>query len=351
MVPIGPTMSKQWGEGTVVVPAPREVDAIMKSVPSGKLITIQEIRAIVAERHGATIGCPLTVGIFAWIAAHAAEDDHQSQAARGDALLADAQIRRLFEREVSRRRPGPQGEARGRRPRWSQRGKRSPWRITSSSGRLPTRPIDAGVRGGILAISPGAIHTARPGSGQYIGLSAGLARTIGRAVSLASAALRRTRVESARSRSPVPGRELAHAKAASLAPATSQRPRSSAATRWSRSRARSSASRDRSTGRSSSLSAMAGQTHELITALVVIRGRADLSPHRCDQAADAPALARGDRALRDGRPTARLCRQLQAGVARDRPLRENRVDDHTAITGLPLIALVTILRELGYEIP
>ena len=74
VVPIGPTMSKQWGEGTVVVPAPREVDAIMKSVPSGKLITIQEIRAIVAERHGATIGCPLTVGIFAWIAAHASAE-------------------------------------------------------------------------------------------------------------------------------------------------------------------------------------------------------------------------------------------------------------------------------------
>jgi hypothetical protein len=75
VVPIGPTMSKQWGEGTVVVPAPREVDAIMKSVPEGKLITIVEIRAILAKRHGATIGCPLTTGIFAWIAAHAAEDD------------------------------------------------------------------------------------------------------------------------------------------------------------------------------------------------------------------------------------------------------------------------------------
>ncbi len=36
VVPIGPTMSKQWGEGTVVVPAPREVDAIMKSVPVGQ---------------------------------------------------------------------------------------------------------------------------------------------------------------------------------------------------------------------------------------------------------------------------------------------------------------------------
>ena len=75
VVPIGPTMRKRWGEGTMVVPAPREVDAIMKSVPSGALLTIQELRAIVADRHGATIGCPLTVGIFAWIAAHAAEDD------------------------------------------------------------------------------------------------------------------------------------------------------------------------------------------------------------------------------------------------------------------------------------
>ncbi len=75
VVPIGPTMSKQWGEGTVVVPAPREVDGIMKSVPEGKLITIQEIRAVLAKRHGATIGCPLTIGIFAWIAAHAAQEE------------------------------------------------------------------------------------------------------------------------------------------------------------------------------------------------------------------------------------------------------------------------------------
>ena len=81
VVPIGPTMSRQWGEGTMVVPAPREVDAIMKTVPEGKLITIQEIRVILAKRHGATIGCPLTTGIFAWIAAKAAEDDFQSKQA------------------------------------------------------------------------------------------------------------------------------------------------------------------------------------------------------------------------------------------------------------------------------
>jgi 6-O-methylguanine DNA methyltransferase, DNA binding domain len=78
VVPIAGKMQRRWGEGTVVIPAPREVDEIMKSVPKGKLITIQEIRSALAERHGATIGCPLTVGIFAWIAAHTALEDARS---------------------------------------------------------------------------------------------------------------------------------------------------------------------------------------------------------------------------------------------------------------------------------
>jgi hypothetical protein len=67
-------MSKRWGTGTVVIPAPGEVDEIMKRVPEGKLITVNGIRGLLAERHGATIGCPLTTGIFVWIAANAAEE-------------------------------------------------------------------------------------------------------------------------------------------------------------------------------------------------------------------------------------------------------------------------------------
>jgi alkylated DNA nucleotide flippase Atl1 len=67
-------MTARWGKGTVAIPAPVEVDAIMKRVPRGKVITINEIRAAVAKKHGATIGCPITTGIFAWIAAHAAEE-------------------------------------------------------------------------------------------------------------------------------------------------------------------------------------------------------------------------------------------------------------------------------------
>jgi alkylated DNA nucleotide flippase Atl1 len=74
---ITPKMSKRWGTGTVVIPAPMEVCEIMRQVPRGKVITINEIRASLAKKHGASIGCPITTGIFAWVAANAAEEERQ----------------------------------------------------------------------------------------------------------------------------------------------------------------------------------------------------------------------------------------------------------------------------------
>ena len=67
-------LSKRWGTGTMVVPAPREVDAVMKRVRRGQLTTINEIRQVLARQHGVTMACPVTTGIFAWIAAHAADE-------------------------------------------------------------------------------------------------------------------------------------------------------------------------------------------------------------------------------------------------------------------------------------
>ena len=67
-------MSKKWGSGIVVIPAPIEVDQLMRRVPKGKLTTINEIRQALATKHNATIGCPMTTGIFTWIAANAAEE-------------------------------------------------------------------------------------------------------------------------------------------------------------------------------------------------------------------------------------------------------------------------------------
>jgi len=74
VVKIGSKMTKRWGKGTVAIAAPREIDAIMRTVPEGKLITINEIRQLIAKKHKANVGCPITTGIFAWIAAHAAEE-------------------------------------------------------------------------------------------------------------------------------------------------------------------------------------------------------------------------------------------------------------------------------------
>ena len=71
---INDKMSKRWGPGTVVIPAPIEVDEIMKKIPQGRVITTGQIREVLAKKHNATIGCPLTTGIFAWVAAHAAEE-------------------------------------------------------------------------------------------------------------------------------------------------------------------------------------------------------------------------------------------------------------------------------------
>ncbi len=67
-------LSRRWGSGTMVIPAPLEVDALMRQVRKGRLTTIDELRKALAQRHGTTMACPITTGIFAWIAAHAAAE-------------------------------------------------------------------------------------------------------------------------------------------------------------------------------------------------------------------------------------------------------------------------------------
>src|ERR1700722_13579745 len=67
-------MTARWGTGTMVVPAPLEVDELMRRVPKGRVTTINELRTALARKHKADFACPITTGIFAWIAAHAAEE-------------------------------------------------------------------------------------------------------------------------------------------------------------------------------------------------------------------------------------------------------------------------------------
>jgi hypothetical protein len=64
----------KFGSGSMLIPAPLDVDALMRRVPKGKLASINELRQRLAKSHKADIACPITTGIFAWMSAHAADE-------------------------------------------------------------------------------------------------------------------------------------------------------------------------------------------------------------------------------------------------------------------------------------
>jgi len=74
VIKINTKMARRWGSGTMAIPAPKNVDEIMQGIPAGKVITVNRIREKIAKKHKSTICCPLTAGIFTWIAANAAEE-------------------------------------------------------------------------------------------------------------------------------------------------------------------------------------------------------------------------------------------------------------------------------------
>ena len=70
--PLTGGMKRRYGPGTIVLPSPGEVDALMRKVPKGKVTTNNQIRECLAKRHRATVACPIVTGIHARIAAGAA---------------------------------------------------------------------------------------------------------------------------------------------------------------------------------------------------------------------------------------------------------------------------------------
>lgn len=75
IVEIPASMSKRLGTGTMLIPKPLDVDALIRKATKGKLVTVSEIRSRLARDNGVDVACPLTTGIFIRIAAEAAEED------------------------------------------------------------------------------------------------------------------------------------------------------------------------------------------------------------------------------------------------------------------------------------
>ena len=78
IVAIPARMQPRLGKGRMVIPRPLDVDALVRRVPAGKLVTVQQIRDELARRSKVETACPLCTGIFLRIVAEAAEEERRA---------------------------------------------------------------------------------------------------------------------------------------------------------------------------------------------------------------------------------------------------------------------------------
>lgn len=62
-------------KGVMLVPKPLDVDACIRKVKKGRLVTVKQVRDRLARDSKADFTCPLTTGIFLRISAEASEED------------------------------------------------------------------------------------------------------------------------------------------------------------------------------------------------------------------------------------------------------------------------------------
>ncbi len=82
IVRVPPKWRKQYGSGTMLIAHPLEVDALIRKVPRGKLVTVAQLRKRLARTHRTDTTCPLTTGIFVRIVAEVAEEDRRARKKR-----------------------------------------------------------------------------------------------------------------------------------------------------------------------------------------------------------------------------------------------------------------------------
>jgi alkylated DNA nucleotide flippase Atl1 len=79
-----PAGALHWGPpgATMVISTPQEIEQIVLQIPKGRLATLETLRHVIAQRHGTTITCPVTTGIFLGTVARAAAEQEMMGAKR-----------------------------------------------------------------------------------------------------------------------------------------------------------------------------------------------------------------------------------------------------------------------------
>jgi hypothetical protein len=78
IVDIPPRMQARLGKGRMVIPRPLDVDALIRDVPKGKLVTVLQLREELARRSKVDVACPLCTGIFVRIVAETANEERNT---------------------------------------------------------------------------------------------------------------------------------------------------------------------------------------------------------------------------------------------------------------------------------
>ncbi len=78
IVEIPPKMQHRFGTGKMLIAKPLDVDAVIRQVQKGKLVTVTQIMAKLAKDACADCACPMTTGIFLRIVAEVANEDLQN---------------------------------------------------------------------------------------------------------------------------------------------------------------------------------------------------------------------------------------------------------------------------------
>lgn len=77
LIPPGAPGHAEAKGGAMVVSSPAEVDALIRQLEPGEVLTLDDLRAALARRHNVAVACPVSTAIFANMSARAAEERRQ----------------------------------------------------------------------------------------------------------------------------------------------------------------------------------------------------------------------------------------------------------------------------------
>ena len=72
---VPPLWQKRMGEGLLLIAAPYDLEALVKKIPTGRVVTQGSLREELAKAAGADATCPLTTGIFLRLVAEVSEEE------------------------------------------------------------------------------------------------------------------------------------------------------------------------------------------------------------------------------------------------------------------------------------